>query len=258
MEKTKVTGNCRTKTQNSKMTLLGAIESVVEGAKDSQLCDQFFIKCKAELKFLADSYGITPRQAALFCACMERGPRRIDFDDLASFLDLNTIRILSYGSDIDALVHRRLLRYRDASDEDSFDVPAIVVKSLKHNEVYQLPKRTGLDAGSMLEYMNMWFEDLNDDAVSTHELLDEMTAMIEENPQVALANELGNMMSVRLVQLEKAISSISVTESGMMTHVSSVHWLKAFLAITFVPSGMKPDPLFVILYPFFIILIFLT
>lgn len=191
MGKTKVTGNCRTKTQNSKMTLLGAIESVVEGAKDSQLSDQFFIDRKVELKFLADSYGITPRQAALFCVCMEKGPRRIDFDDLASFLDLNNIRILSYGSDIDALVHRRLLRYRDASDEDSFDVPAIVVKSLKHNEVYQLPKRTGLDASSMLEYMNMWFEDLNDDAVSTRELLDEMTAMIEENPQVALAQKIG-------------------------------------------------------------------
>ena len=190
MEKPKVTNNSRTKTQKSKLTLLSAIERVVEGAKDSMLCDQFFINCKAELKFLADSYGITPRQAALFCVCMERGPRRIDFDDLASFLDLNTIRILSYGSDIDALVHRRLLRYRDVQDEDSFDVPSIVVKSLKHNEVYQLPKRTGLDASSMMEYMNMWFEDLNDDAVSARELLDEMTAMIEENPQVALAQKI--------------------------------------------------------------------
>lgn len=81
MENQKATPNSRqSKKQNSKLTLLSAIESVVEGAKDSQLCDQFFINCKAELKFLADSYGITPRQAALFCACMERGPRRIDFE----------------------------------------------------------------------------------------------------------------------------------------------------------------------------------
>ena len=155
MGKTKVTDNNRTKTQHSKLTLLSAIESVVEGAKGSMFCDQFFIDRKVELKFLADSYGITPRQAALFCVCMEKGPRRIDFDDLASFLDLSTIRILSYASDIDALVHRRLLRYRDAKDEDQFDVPTTVIKTLKHNEVYQLPKRTGLDAGSMMEYMNL-------------------------------------------------------------------------------------------------------
>lgn len=182
MEKPKVTSN--------RPTLLSAIESVVASAKDSQLCNQFFIDRKVELKFLADSYGITPRQAAFFCVCMEKGPRRIDFDDLASFLDLNNIRILSYASDIDALVHRRLLRYRDVGDEDQFDVPTTVIKSLKHNEVYQLPKRTGLDASSMMEYMNMWFEDLDNDAVSARELMEEMKAMIDENPQVAFAQKI--------------------------------------------------------------------
>lgn len=196
MEKQESTSNSRhscnhaiTQSRN-RFTLLSAIESVVASAKDSQLSDQFFIDRKIELKFLADSYGITPRQAAFFCVCMEKGPRRIDFDDLASFLDLNNIRILSYASDIDALVHRRLLRYRDVRDEDQFDVPTTVIKSLKHNEVYQLPKRTGLDASSMMEYMNMWFEDLDNDAVSARELMEEMKAMIDENPQVALAQKI--------------------------------------------------------------------
>ena len=170
-------------------SLLEAIESVATNAKDSQLCEMFFVENKKELKFLADSYGITPRQAALFCVCMEKGPRHLDFDDLASYLDLSTIRILSYSTDIDALVHRRLLRYRDAKDEDTFDVPTVVIKSLKHNEVYQLPKRTGLDASGMMEYMKMWFDDLDDDAVSAKELSEEMTAMIEENQQVAFARK---------------------------------------------------------------------
>ena len=196
MEKQESTSNSRHSCNHAiaqsrnRFTLLSAIESVVASAKDSQLSDQFFIDRKIELKFLADSYGITPRQAALFCVCMEKGPRRIDFDDLASYLDINTIRILSYASDIDALVHRRLLRYRDVRDEDQFDVPAAVIKTLKRNEVYQLPKRTGLDAGSMMEYMNMWFEDLDNDAVSARELMEEMKAMIDENPQVALAQKI--------------------------------------------------------------------
>ena len=36
-----------------------------------------------------------------------------------------------------------LLRFRDVKDEDDFDVPAMVIKSLKHNEVYQLARKTG-------------------------------------------------------------------------------------------------------------------
>lgn len=181
MEQTKIH---RTKSKAVKpQNLLSAIESVAVSAKDSQLCDQFFVDRKAELKVLADSYGITPLQAALFCVCMEQGPRRIDFDDLASHLALNTIRILGYGTDIDALVHRRLLRYRDARDEDSFDVPAIVIKTLKHNEVYQLPRRSGLDASGMMEYMAMWFEDLHDDAFTPHELQEEMNACWRRTPR---------------------------------------------------------------------------
>jgi len=83
--------------QKSVPTLLQAIEKVVE---------------------LAESFGITERQAVLFCVCMEKGPNRVDYDDLASFLDLNKIGVLSYASDIDALVRRRLLKFRDVKDED--------------------------------------------------------------------------------------------------------------------------------------------
>ena len=108
------------------------------------MSEAFMKKAKTEILLLAKSYGITERQAVLFCVCMEKGPRRVDYDDLASYLDLNKIGVLSYASDIDALVRRRLLRYRDAKDEDDFDIPAVVIRYLKHNEVYQLPKRTGL------------------------------------------------------------------------------------------------------------------
>ena len=100
-------------------TLLQAIERVVELSKDSQLSDDFMQQASPEIGLISDSYGISDVQAVLFCVCMERGPRRVDYDDLASHLDLSKIRILRYASDIDALVHRRLLRYRDAKEEST-------------------------------------------------------------------------------------------------------------------------------------------
>ena len=121
--------------KNKELTLLQAIERVVELAEDSKMSKEFMKKAKTEIQLLAKSYGITERQAVLFCVCMEKGPRRVDYDDLASYLDLNKIGVLSYASDIDALVRRRLLRYRDVKDEDDFDIPTIVIRCLKHNEV---------------------------------------------------------------------------------------------------------------------------
>ena len=83
-----------------------------------------------------------------------------------------------------------LLRFRDVKDEDDFDVPAIVIRSLKHNEVYQLPQRKGLDCAMLFELLNLWFDDLNDDAISSQELCEELQSLFEENPQVGFVQHL--------------------------------------------------------------------
>ena len=176
--------------KKKEMTLLQAIERVVELSSDSKMSPEFMKKAKTEIQLLAKSYGITERQAVLFCVCMEKGPNRVDYNDIACHLDMNKISVLSYASDIDALVRRRLLKYRDVKDEDDFDIPTAVIRCLKHNEVYELPKRTGLDCASVFELLDSWFEDLDDDAISPHELCEELQTLFEGNPQVGFVKHL--------------------------------------------------------------------
>ena len=115
--------------KKKEMTLLQAIEHVVQLSKDSKMSPEFMKKAKVEIQLLAKSHGITERQAVLFCICMEKGPNRVDYSDIASHLDMNKISVLGYASDIDALVRRRLLKYRDVKDEDDFDIPTAVILS---------------------------------------------------------------------------------------------------------------------------------
>ena len=179
-----------TSQKKKQMTLLQAMERVVELSKDSQMSQEFMKKAKAEIQLLAKSYEVTERQAVLFCVCMEKGPRRVDYDDLASHLDFSKIKIMGYATDIDALVRRRLLKYRDVKDEEDFDVPNAVVRCLKHNEVYQLPQRTGLDCAALFELLDQWFDDLNDDAIGSCQLRDEIQSLFDDNPQVAFVHHL--------------------------------------------------------------------
>ena len=179
-----------TSQKKKQMTLLQAMERVVELSKDSQMSQEFMKKAKAEIQLLAKSYEVTERQAVLFCVCMEKGPRRVDYDDLASHLDISKIKIMGYATDIDALVRRRLLKYRDVKDEEDFDVPNAVVRCLKHNEVYQLPQRTGLDCAALFELLDQWFDDLNDDAIGSCQLRDEIQSLFDDNPQVAFVHHL--------------------------------------------------------------------
>ena len=72
------------KTAKKQPTLLEAIERVVELSKDSKMSNDFLLAAAPEIGVLTDSYGITEQQAVLFCICMERGPRRVDYDDCIS------------------------------------------------------------------------------------------------------------------------------------------------------------------------------
>ena len=174
-------------------TLLEAIERVVELSKDSKMSNDFLLNASPEIGLIADSYGITEQQAVLFCICMERGPRRVDYDDFARHLDLSNIRVLSYASDVDALVRRRLIRYRNVHDEDSFDVNQSVIKALKRNEAYKLPTRTGLDCNDLFEQLNMLFDDLDNDAITPDNLLNELDELFANNPQIGVVQQLNEL-----------------------------------------------------------------
>lgn len=174
-------------------TLLEAIERVVELSKDSKMSNDFLQNASLEIGLIADSYGITEQQAVLFCICMEHGPRRVDYDDFARHLDLSNIRVLSYASDVDALIRRRLIRYRNVHDEDSFDVNQSVIKALKRNEAYQLPTRTDLDCNDLFEQLNMLFDDLDNDTITPDNLLNELDELFANNPQISMVQQLNEL-----------------------------------------------------------------
>lgn len=190
MEKKNTTTKTRKK-QN--LTLLQAIETVAVSSKDSKMSADFLKASSPEIKFLAEQYGISERQAVIFAICIDEGPNRVDYHDLARHLDLSNIAVLAFAKDIDALVHRRLLRYRDVKDEDDFDVPSAVIRCLKHNEVYQLPVHKGLDCAGMFEVLNQWFDDLNNDAIGPKELIEEIHKLFDDNPKVAFGQKVNQL-----------------------------------------------------------------
>ena len=181
MEKKTIAKKTQPKTQ---MTLLKAMDVLANRSSDTKLSKDFMKSVKKEASFLAEKYGITEQQAVLFSICMDEGPNHVSFHDIARHLDISSIAALGLAPDIDALVHRRLLRYRDVRDEDAFDVPAIVIRCLKHNEVYELPVRKGIDCPALFELLAQWFEDLDDDAISAKELCQELQQLFDDNPQL--------------------------------------------------------------------------
>ena len=97
MEKENKTTKCAA---SKKLTLLKAVETIVEKSCDSQLCDLFLKQCKKEIKLVAEAYNITPQQAILFCITVECGPRNVSLIELSHHLNMRNVASLSFDADI--------------------------------------------------------------------------------------------------------------------------------------------------------------
>ena len=173
----------------SEMTLLQLMEVLAEKADDSKLGEEFWAENGCYAEELGKRLSLTPLQAVLFSICLRKGPRRVDFDDIASYLDISNIRALGYSDDINALIRLKYLKYRDAKDEDEFDVPVPVIRSLKNNEAPEPPKRTGLSSDGLFEYMVGLYGDLGD-ALLPGDLYDELKDLFALNKELHFVQEL--------------------------------------------------------------------
>ena len=180
-------------TQPSGKTILQLMDFLSEQSNDSQLGDEFWADNKDEAADLATRLCITPLQAVLLSICLRRGPRNADFDDIARHLDISNIRALEYSDELNALIRARYLKFHDAKDEDSFDVPAAVIRAFKNNDIPEPPKKTGLNIHELFDRLNDYFEDLDDNAIAPEELYHELKELFNANGHLSFTRELNGL-----------------------------------------------------------------
>ena len=180
-------------TQQSGKTILQLMDFLSEQSNDSQFGDEFWADNQAVATDLATRLCITPLQAVLLSICLRRGPRNADFDDIARHLDISNIRALEYSDELNALIRARYLKFHDAKDEDSFDVPAAVIRAFKNNDIPEPPKKTGLNIHELFDRLNDYFEDLDDNAIAPEELYHELKELFNANGHLSFTRELNGL-----------------------------------------------------------------
>ena len=183
--------------QQSGKTILQLMDVLSERSDDSQLGDEFWGDNQAEAADLASRLCITPLQAVLLSICLRHGPRNVDFDDIARHLDISNIRALEYSDELNALIRARYLKFHDAKDEDSFDIPRSVIRAFKNNEIPEQPKKTGLSLHELFDRLDDLFEDLDDNAIAPGELYHELKELFEANPQIGFVQKLKELQIER-------------------------------------------------------------
>ena len=178
---------------NEPKNLLQLMEILSEKSDDSKLGDEFWTENGGYADEMARRLSITPVQAVLLSVCLLHGPRNVDFDDIARHLDISNIRALNYSDDINALIHAKYLKFHDAKDEDSFDVPVSVIRALKRNEAPEQPKRTGLTNAELFDFLRDLYRDLDNNAIVPGDLYHELKDLFAANKELSFVRELDAM-----------------------------------------------------------------
>ena len=179
--------------KSSDLTMLQLMEILSEKSDDSQLGVEFWDENGDAANELGMRLSISPTQAVLLSVCLRQGPRNVDFNDIARHLDISNIRALCYSDDITVLVRAKYLKYRNAKDQDSFDIPLRVIRAFKNNEAPEQPRRTGLCAAELFNLLEGLYDDLDNDAILAKELYHELKDLFESNKEVNFVRKLAGL-----------------------------------------------------------------
>ena len=186
--------------QNQSLTILSAIDCIIELAEDSRLCEEFMTWVNRYASYLANRQNITKIQAILFSLFVEASATgdRTSLSEIANYLGCSNIKVLKYLHEIDGLVKKGLLiQYNKEGKEGNFyTLPVGLFVPMIDDQPYCQPSFEGCTEVQLFQK----FYDLSM-MRHDHELSTEL--MLAETKRLFNANEnLGFVKKLRMCKLD--------------------------------------------------------
>ena len=186
-----IQNNNSTNKKKKARTLLQHIEQIIENAEKSKLSEEFYLKSKADINYVAKTMNITPSQAVVFSLLMEFScESSILVSQLSEFLGCRNIKAVCMMSDVDVLEARRLVRCcREKRGRISYRVPFEVVKAVKENIVYQPEKIDNLNTDALFVHIERLFEERRDSEITHDALVQELRSLLDSNTSLVFCHQ---------------------------------------------------------------------
>lgn len=165
-----------------RLNLLTAIEQIVELSEGSNLSEEFYVKARRYVRYVAKKLSLTPVQAVLFSLFVDKSDDScIRISDFATHLRCRTVRIIRYMSDIDVLEKRKLVICCRQRREKTYRISMPVIEALKENRCYEPQLRGGLTCEELFDELDDLFEQRDDSELTYDALVGEINTLFDNN-----------------------------------------------------------------------------
>lgn len=165
-----------------RLNLLTAIEQIVELSEGSNLSEEFYVKARRYVRYVAKKLSLTPVQVVLFSLFVDKSDDScIRISDFATHLRCRTVRIIRYMSDIDVLEKRKLVICCRQRREKTYRISMPVIEALKENRCYEPQLRGGLTCEELFDELDDLFEQRDDSELTYDALVGEINTLFDNN-----------------------------------------------------------------------------
>ena len=166
--------------------LLCGMQTILQFAENSALCDTYFKNVKIPLDYLCRRLSLTPTQVTLLAVIMELGFQHpVSLSDISRFLDTSNLDMLEKSSDLNTLIVRRML----TEHNNRYDVPKEVYEAFRQNQCYTYKIPTARNDEELADRIDRMLSALNQN--TDYDLFDtRLRELLLENSTVRLARTL--------------------------------------------------------------------
>ena len=174
-------------TTKQEMTLLTAVEQIVELSHDSKLESEFFRKAAKPIKYLADKLELSREQVVMMAMFIDNSDdREISLRDLAKQSGCSTTRILKYVKDIKELVSRDMVRERGCGN---YRVPWYVIEAFTRNEKFEGYKNANISCDEFFGVLDDIFSIREEHEMTSELTIKRLQSLMDENKQLAFVQQ---------------------------------------------------------------------
>ena len=149
---------------------------------------------KEEIKAVCDRFGISPKAAVMLAAILEKsGANGCDDDDLAGYIGCSHIEFIGFRDVLRELEELSVITRRFGRG-NRYYVTRETLKAVEKDTNFVPMSRTGLSTDELFTRFRLAISDYKHDLIDCERLLEEMTALVDGNPQLEFCQKASKVL----------------------------------------------------------------
>ena len=177
--------------KKGKWNIVGALDCLLQLAKNSELCDEFWAIAGSPLRYLRQKLGLTDIQLIVVAILVDSGEVE-SWRSLGRFLGISRLTMMTYSEEVEQLIYKGWL-CRGAAEEEFSRYQGVrlcfgVVSALRVNKVFVPEKMDGLTTQQLVDRIEHFIgKNLCRSNMSNSEIIDWVDHLVDKNPELEIS-----------------------------------------------------------------------